>query len=149
MDYLSLVLIICVIAFVGLMVFKNKMESDNKIRKDMVEFDTQKSVTEITNVLRSFDCQIERLNQDPFENGPGSEVSVLLYGEPTFFERFKHTGGWISTWGVQVLVDDLGNRRHVILVALGENRFSATAHDKRMGMAFSKDYRDKIATLIS
>ena len=100
---------IIAILFILIMVLKAKA-NDDRIKSDTIEFDTQKSVAEITNVLRSFDCQIERLNDDPLDSGPKPEIAVLLMGKPGFKESLKHPGGAVSLWGVQTIVNDLGKR---------------------------------------
>lgn len=144
---MGLILVIVILA-VLIVVLKAKAGSD-KVKTESVEFDTQKTVGEITNVLRSFNCRIERLNEDPLETGPSSAIAVLCYGEPSFTDKFKHAGGATSVWGVQVIVHDLGNRRHVALVALGQNLMGNTAQNKGYGMGFSKEYRDKIAQMLA
>ena len=72
-----------------------------------------------------------------------------MVGNPKLTDKFKHVGGAVSVWGVQVIVDDLGDRRHVRLVALGQNQFGNSTYDKGFGMGFSREYRDKIAELLA
>ena len=146
MEVLIILLFICI---AGIIFFKVK-QNDNSIQKrDSIEFDTQKSVAEITNALRSLNCQMMRLNDDPLANGQGPAIAVRCYGDPKFTDKFKHVGGAVSVWGVDVIVTDLGNRRHVELDALGHSVWGNTKDNKGFGIGFSREYRDKIAEMLA
>lgn len=141
-------LVLIVVLVVVILVLKMKA-NDDSVKTDGIEFDTQKSVDQITSVIRSINCQVERLNDNPLDSGPRPALAVLLVGQPGFTDKFKHAGGATSLWGVQVIVTDLGNRRHVELIALGQNLMGNTTYNKGYGMGFSRDYRDKIAAMLA
>ena len=135
------------------------------MKTDAIEFDTQKTVQEIANVLRSQKCDIEQLTDDPlagYDSGPTPVLAVLLAGKAKFSDAFKHPGAGKSEWGVQVVVYEFGNKRHVEMIALGESGFrqaigayAATGGRASRGylslanayfnIRHSKDYRDQIA----
>ena len=56
-------LLLIVVLGVILMIFKIK-RNDTSVRFDAIEFDTQKTVQQITGALRSIKCQMDRLNND-------------------------------------------------------------------------------------
>ncbi len=134
----------------------------------MIEFDTQKSVQQITSVLLSVKCTMGRLEDDPLsgaDGGPRPVIAVLMAGKASFGDAFKHFGAGLSEWGVQVVVYDLGNKRHVEMVALGESwkeqalkAYGATGGDLSSGyvamanayfnIRHSKDHRDQIAQML-
>ncbi len=146
---MEIVIVIAIVICLVLIVFLKMQQNDSTIKKDSVEFDTEKSVSQITDAIRSFNCEIERLKDDPLDNGPAPAIAILMYGEPKFTDKFKHIGGAVSVWGVQVIVNDLGERRHVELVALGHNQFGNSQSNKGYGMGFSREYRDKIAQMLA
>ena len=146
MVIIWILIIFCIV--VGVLWFKSKIDGD-KIKTEAVEFDTQKTMNQIAKALRSFNCQMERLDDDPLSNGSDSDIAVLMSGEPGFTDKFKHPGGATSVWGVQVYVVDLGNHRHVKLVALGQNIMGNRTYAKGYGLGFSRDYRDKIASMLA
>lgn len=150
--FLFLFLVFFLVFLVGLPVlflYLKFRENDARIKTDEVQFDTLKSVSQITSVIRSLDCKIERLEYDALDDNPVSAIAVLLTGEPNFKDMLKHpSGSLVRVWGVQVIVDDLGDRRHVTLIALGQNGVG-TYNDKSLGMAFSRDYRNKIAEMLA
>lgn len=136
------------------------------MKTDVIEFDTKKDVEQIANALRTFKCQMERLKDDPLSNGTPPAIAVVMCGKATMLDAFKHAGAGKSEWGVQVIVTDLGNRRHVELIALGESgvkqAFSAyratggglfsgygSLSNQYFNIRHSKDYRDRIAEMIS
>ncbi len=141
-------LFIFVVLIVAIVVLKIKA-NDDTVKSDSIEFDTQKDINQIRNALSSLRCQAQALNDNPLAGGPQPALAVLLVGEPSFTDKFKHAGGATSVWGVQVVVTDLGNRRHVELVALGQNLMGNTAQNKGYGMGFSREYRDKIAAMLA
>lgn len=144
-----MVFVIIVIVIIALIIFIKIKQNDDSVTREAVEFDTGKTVSQIADVLRTFDCEVHKLNDDPLNNGPTSAISVLLVGQPKLTEMLHHVGGAVSVWGVQVIVDDLGNRRHVKLVALGQNQLGNTRYNKGYGMGFSREYRDKIAQMLA
>ncbi len=157
-----MILILLIIVIVAiLMVFKAKGNSTD-MKTDAIEFDTLKTVQQITSALRSVKCQMERLNDDPLadvDGGPHPVIAVLMTGRASFSDAFKHYGAGRSEWGVQVIVYDLGNKRHVELIALGESAMGASwrayaAGNSSMANQYfeirhSKDYRDRIAQMIA
>ena len=86
------------------------------MKANVIEFDTKKSVQRIVTILRSQVCQIDMLNADPFGSigEPEPAVAVLLQGREGLFKNGVR-------WGVQAIVYDLGNKRHIELIALGES----------------------------
>lgn len=139
------------------------------MKTDAIEFDTQKTVQQITGVLRSVKCTMERLEDDPLagaDGGPRPVIAVLMAGKASFADAFKHFGAGKSEWGVQVVVYDLGNKRHVEMVALGESglkqAFSAyratgggmfsgygSLANAYINIRHSKDHRDQIAQMLA
>lgn len=139
------------------------------MKTDAIEFDTQKTVQQITGVLRSVKCAMERLEDDPLasaDGGPRPVIAVLMAGKASFADAFKHPGAGKSEWGVQVVVYDLGNKRHVKMVALGESglaqmfdAYKATGGGLFSGylslanayfnIRHSKDHRDQIAQMLA
>lgn len=144
---MGLFVIICILF--ALIIFLKMKANDDSVKTDSISFDTQKSVSEIANALRSLNCEIQALNDDPLSSGPKPAIAVICMGKPSVSDSFKHPGGATSLWGVQVIVDELGNRRHVELVALGQNLMGNTTYNKGFGMGFSRDYRDKIAAMLA
>jgi len=119
MGIIFLLLIFCIVL---LMIFKIKgMRGD--IKRDAIEFDTQKTIQQITGVLRSIKCQMDPLNNnDPLaaaDGGPQPVIAVLMEGNDTLF------GLGAKLWSVQVIVYELGNKRHVELIALSESGMGA------------------------
>ena len=139
------------------------------MKTDAIEFDTQKTVQQITSVLRSVKCTMERLEDDPLagiDGEPSPVIAVLMAGKASFADALKHPGSGKSEWGVQVYVYDLGNKCHVEMVALGESgmkqafrAYGATGGRLFSGYAslanayfnihHSKDYRDQIAQMLT
>lgn len=120
------------------------------IKLEEIELDTKKSVDEIASLIRSLKCTIRRLNDPLNQDHPSTpSINVELVGEPRFTEKLKHVGGAASYWGVDITVFDMGDHRHVILTSLGQNTFSKDKDNKGFGMGFSREYRDKIAAMIS
>lgn len=140
------------------------------MKTDSIEFDTLRPVSEITNILRGFKCNFEKIKDDPFggAGGPQASIEVLMWGKATMKDAFRHFGSGKSEWGVQVYVYDLGNYRHVELVTLGESGWQAarealaatggrtglgsgyaTLANQRFSMSIGKDYRDMIASAIA
>lgn len=120
------------------------------MKSDKIEFDTRKTVQEIIDALRTFNCNIEKVeSNDPFGGyggGYGPAISVLMSGRGSALEGFRVVGSSFAEWGVQVTVDDLGNKRHVQLVAFGASGFQ---RNPPFWMPLSKDYRKQIANKIS
>ena len=124
------------------------------------EFETQKSLAEISTILRQaatdMKADVERLifEDDPlgdFENTATPDIAVLLSGNVGIFGGFKHLrpgsirGGDI--WGVQVQVFDEGDLRVVALLALGESNPYADAGVPNIGA--SKEKMSKLIELLS
>lgn len=148
-------LLLIVVLGVILMIFKIK-GNDTSVRFDAIEFDTQKTVQQITGALRSIKCQMDRLNNDDplaiADGGPQPIIAVVMTGNNTLF------GMGVKEWGVQLITYELGNKRHVELIALGESGMGAAwrAHatgDRSMGrycdMKTSKKMRDQIAQMLA
>lgn len=153
---MGFLLFLLVVLIVVVMVLKFAGMNAN-LKSDQIEFDTQKSIQEITNALRSFRCSMDRLEGDPLagaNGGPVPVIEVLMSGKATFVDAFKHFGAGMSGWGVQVIVYDLGNKRHVELVAVGERGLSVVwssyaTQNNYYNLKHSKDYRDRIAQAIA
>lgn len=157
-----MILVLLIIVLVAiLMVFKAKANSTD-MKTDAIEFDTQKTVQQITSALRTLQCQMNRLNDDPLadaDGGPRPVIAVLMAGRASFSDAFKHYGAGRSEWGVQVIVYDLGNKRHIELIALGESGMGASWRAYASGnsslanqyfnIRHSKDYRDRIAQMLA
>lgn len=142
-----LILLMAIIIFA--IVFLKIKATDSRVKTDQIEFDTQKDVNQITSILRSINCRVESLDENPLNNGPRPAIAVTLIGQPTFKDSLKHAGGATSLWGVEVVVTDLGDRRHIELTALGQSLMGNTAYNKGFGMGFSREYRDKIAQMLA
>lgn len=99
------------------------------------------------------------------DGGPRPVIAVLMAGKASFGDAFKHFGVGKSEWGVQVVVYDLGNERHVEMVTLGESGMKQAfkAYGATGGRLFSgygamsnayfnirhsKDHRDQIAQML-
>lgn len=139
------------------------------MKTDAIEFDTQQTVQQITSVLRSVKCTMERLEDDPLagaDGGPRPVIAILMAGKATMADAFKSFGAGKSEWGVQVVVYDLGNKRHVEMIALGESGLKQAFAAQRatggglfsgygsMANAYfnirhSKNYRDRIAQMLA
>ena len=137
------------------------------MKTEAIEFDTMKDVNQIVNILRSQKGQIEKLEDDPFAGADGSiqpVVAVILYGKASLGDAFKHFGAGKSEWGVQIYVYDLGTKRHIELIALGESAmksaFSAyratgggagygSLANQYFNIRHSRDHRDQIAQLLA
>jgi len=137
------------------------------MKTDAIEFDTQQDVNQIVNVLRSQKCQIEKVDEDPFDSADGSiqpVIAVLLYGKASFADAFKHFGAGKSEWAVQIYVYDLGTKRHIVMIALGESgmKQAFTAYGATGGrggytsmanqyfnIRHSRGHRDEIAQLLA
>ena len=157
MDFGVVILIILigipVIIIVGRAAYDNA-----KLDYDQIEFDTQKTVSEIIDALRSFNCSIEELTDDPlssYEAKQAADIEVLLTGGGGFLDGIRHYGVGHARWGVQVYVYELGNKRHITLVAVGMEGWSAAAAVFNVGgrdfvsLTLSKDYRDRIAKTLA
>lgn len=152
---LVLIFIICV----AMLLYMKSKAANGDLKTDAIEFDTQKTVQQITNVLRSVKCQMQKLEDDPLAGSDGSPqpvIALLMTGRVGFFEMFKHfVNGANSEWGVQIIVYDLGNKRHVEMVALGESAMGAswrgyvTGNHQHLDIRFSKDQRDQIAQMLA
>lgn len=137
-----------------------------KLKTDAIEFDTQKTVQEIANVLHSQKCTIEQLTANDslveHDDNPTPALAVLLTGKAKFVDSLKHFGAGKSEWGVQVIVYELGSKRHVGMIALGESglkqamsAYGATGGSMSRGygklanaylnIRHSRDYRNRIA----
>lgn len=164
-----MILVVILVVLVALIfVFKFKAENGN-MKTDSIEFDTQKTVQQITGILRSVKCNMEQLNDDPLagaDGGPRPVIAILMAGKASFADAFRHFGAGKSEWGVQVVVYDLGNKRHIEMVALGESgmgaawkAYSATGGGMFSGygsmanqyfnIRHSKDHRDQIAQMLA
>lgn len=119
------------------------------MKTDAIEFDTQKSIDQITSAIRSFNCNVDRLESDPLSTGAKPAIAVLMWANRSLADTLKHPL-W-RQWGVQVIVTDLGNRRHIELVALGESALGAAmAQTQRyFTIAASRYYRDKVAAMLA
>ena len=150
---MGIILVLAIIIIVVLVV--QKFAGQNaKLKSDQIEFDTQKTAQQIASVLRSFGGDIERLDDDPLDNGSGPAIAVLMSGKATLIDAAKHFGAGTSDWGVQVIVDELGNKRHVTLIAVGESGLSTAmsgyaTQNNYFNLRHSKDYRDRIAQLLA
>ena len=152
---MGFLLLLFVVLVVILMIFKIK-GNDTSINSDAIEFDTQKTVQQITGVLRSIKCQMDRLNNDDplatADGGPQPVIAVVMVGNDTLL------GMGAKQWGVQAIVYELGNKRHVALIALGESGMGAawrgyvsgdSSMSKYCDMGKSKKKRDEIAQMLA
>lgn len=145
--------LLLVVVFFVLFIFLKIKGNDSSVRSDAIEFDTQKTVQQITGALRSIKCQMDRLNNDDplatADGGPQPVIAVSMVGNATLF------GLGSTLWGVQAIVYELGNKRHVELIALGESamyaglRAKATGDSEYLSMGKSKKKRDKIAQMLA
>lgn len=122
-----------------------------KLKTDTIEFDTQKDINQIANALRSFGGDIEKIDDDPIAVGPRADIAVVLSGRVGFIGGFKHfrPGASHNSWGVQVFVHDLGNRRHIELIALGETSFNSKTPYGLLNLGASKEKRDALAQTLA
>ena len=137
------------------------------MKNDAVEFDTSKSLSEISKALNSFKCEVTQIEKKSLEQYQGTypKIAVVMVGRATMKDAFQHFGTGKSEWGVQVFIYDLGRVRHVELIALGESglRQALYAYGKtggRLGSGYgrlsneyinfthSKTYRDRMAELL-
>lgn len=156
MELILMLMFIIPVAFILYAKFK---AANGDLKTDAIEFDTQKTVQQITGVLRSVKCQMQKLEDDPLAGSDGSPqpvLALLMTGKVGFFEMFKHLSGSAhSEWGVQIIVYDLGNKRHIDMVALGESAIGAswrgyvTGNHQHLDIRFSKDKRDQIAQMLA
>lgn len=132
------------------------------MKTDSKQFLTLLTVPEIASVLRTFKCDMQKLTHDALAGAAGEEIGdieILMHGQATMIDAFKHTGAGKSEWAVQVYVYDLGEVRSVELVALGESAvhsmvdaYAATGGrsgylqmaNMYVNFRHSKDYRDRI-----
>ena len=132
-------LLLIILPLFIMMIFKIK-GNDTSVRSDAIEFDTQKTVQQITGALRSIKCQMDRLNNDDplatADGGPQPVIAVLMVGNDTLF------GMGAKQWGVQVIVYELGNKRHVALIALGESGMGASWRAYATGDIYMGKYCD-------
>ncbi|MDR1604317.1 MAG: hypothetical protein LBS10_05945 [Gracilibacteraceae bacterium] len=123
------------------------------MKTDAIEFDTMKNLRQIVSTLQSGKWAIEKLD-DPFDNVGGSapDIAVLISGRASVVDAFKHFGAGKSEWAVQVIVTDLGNTRHVEMIALGESGFAAARagmNNQYFNIRHSKDHRNQIAQMLA
>lgn len=150
-----------IVLFGLLMLFKYKAIKGD-IKEDKIEFDTHKTVQQIKDVLRQVRCNMQRLEFDDDPLADDNEImepaiALLLHGKATILDTFKHIGAGKSEWGVQIIVYDYGDKRNVIMTALGESAMGAawagyasgTSGLDYVNMRHSKDYRDRIAQMIA
>ena len=122
----------------------------DKLKTDIVEYTTQRSMRDLTDALRraisATKADVEQLEDDPLELGDDikPQVAVLLSG--------SNFMGGSRMWGVQVMLYELGDRRAVQLVAIGEG-FGAGVMSYYTGGYFElrdgKRRRDKILAILT
>ena len=157
MDF-GVVILLILIAIPVIIIVGRAAYDNAKLDYDQIEFDTQKTVQQIIDALRSFNCSIEELTSDPlssYETEEAADIEVLLTGGGGFIDAIRHFWVGHASWGVQVYVYELGNKRHVTLVAAGLEGWSAAAAIFNVGgrdfpsLTLSKDYRDRIAQALA
>lgn len=152
-----LVLGIIVVAILWFLVALKIKSQKIDLKSEQVEFDTQRTVSQIANILRSFNAEMEKLEGDALsgvDEGPVAAIEISMTGRASFGDAFKHFGSGMAYWEVQVYVYELGNKRHVVLVAVGEDGFGAMSANYAAGnqyynLKFSRDYMDKIAQALA
>ena len=156
-------LILLIIGLIALMRFLQNKAATSEMLSEQIEIYSQMTVQEILTTLRSVKCQMERLQEDQLEMGNSKQnpdIAVLMSGRVTFSEAFKRAGTGRCKWGVQAVVYDLGNKRHIKLIAIGEKSAlrqsfhvayvdSAASAEDYYHIKQSIDYRDRIAQLFS
>ena len=151
-----MILFLLLFACIALLMVAKIKGNSTEVSTDAIEFDTQKTVQQITSALRSIKCQMDRLNSDDpladADGGPKPVIAVLMVGNDTLF------GMGAKEWGVQVVAYELGNKRHIELIALGESGMGASwrayaTGDSSMArhcdMKQSKMKRDQIAQMLA
>ena len=121
-----------------------------KIKTDIEEFTTRRSLRELSDALRraisATKAEVEKLEDDPLDTADDikPDVQVLLSG--------SNFMGGPRMWGVQVLLYELGDRRAVQLIAIGEG-FGAGVMSYYTGGYFElrdgKRRRDKILAILT
>ena len=131
-----------------------KIEESGEYKTDMIKFDTKKTPNEVLAIIRNDKSKKERLDEVPYGSVYPS-LAVLLYGRASFADVFKHAGAGKSEWAFKLYVYDLGSKRRVFMVALGESQLRAkisngylSASLAYVNMRHSKGHRDKIAQMI-
>ena len=129
-----------------------------RIKTDSTELVTDKSLQQIANGIREaasvLNAQVDELNDDTLGKfGDKCDIEVVLSGNVGLFSGLKHfrPGGANNIWGVQVFVSDLGDKRHIELIALGEGVFAGGLFSNGAGilnLGVSKDKRDKIISYL-
>ena len=121
------------------------------MKTETIKIKTSKSVQQISNALRTFNCNVDHYT-DPLQTEYPS-LSVMMYGRPRFLELFSHPGGADALWEVHVAVHERPDHCMVILTAVGTGYWGAGWHKYKTGekspmIEFSKDYMYQIAQVI-
>jgi len=149
-------LFILLLVIIGILLVAKFKAQNPSMKSELIEFDTLKTIQQITGALRSFNCSMSKLEDDDplasVDGTPQPAIAILMHGKASVSDAFKHYGAGMSEWGVQVIVYELGNKRHVELIALGESGMgSAMAGygNNYVNIRHSKDYRDRIAQMLA
>jgi hypothetical protein len=131
------------------------------IKTEQVEFKTQKSVQQISNVLRQAADQLKAniekiIDDDPlggFDDDLPSAIAVVFSGRLSMIGGLKHfrPGSANNIWGVQVYVYDTKDEREVVLIALGQGVLANGLNSNGSGilnLGASKEKRDAIANML-
>ena len=123
-----------------------------KLQTESAEFKTQKSLQELTQILRraanQLDAQVQAIRDDDplggFDLQPN--LAVALSGKIGFLGGLKHfrNGSAHDTWGVQVYVYDKGVERQVELIAVGE-----TGMFRELGALNLAASKERLETILS
>ena len=123
---------------------------------DSIEFSTSKDLQQISLDLRGIANQlradVDAIEDDPIPDfGPKPEISVVLSAR-LGMKLFGNGGSPNNYWAVQVYVTDLGEERHIELVAIGESATVGIMSQGRIGravMSQSVKFRNRIADVLA
>ena len=118
------------------------------MKTDTITFTTKKSLPEIANILRrassDFKAQLSKLNDDPLGSLGGQEPEIAEGMTGSNFLGFGARG-----WGIEIYVTDLGTKRSVELIALGDGLMRKMSGGEFFDLGLGKKHRDKLANMLA
>lgn len=131
-----------------------------KMKEDRIELLSKLSLQQIAANLRTaageLRANVERITDQydalSFGNNK-SDIEVVFVGRPLgIIGGLKHIrpGSMNNIWAVQVYVTELGNKRHIELIALGEGVLAGGLSNGSgvLNLGASIEKRDKLATYL-
>lgn len=119
------------------------------VKGESTEFQTSATVQEIGRLLQQI-CADLKASAEHIQSGSGalasfdhnSDIEVVVIGKVGFLSK--------QQWAVQIYVTDLGDRRHIHLIALGHGGFAKAMHGSygALKMSASIEKRNYIANVL-